>query len=198
MNYKTIHSTLLPILSNGRKIGIFCSGGFDSTLLLFICLSIIKEENLDTHLQVFTVPRHDDSIVHAQRVVDYMNRRFNISLSIRAVGDPDLEHYKQVSSGLGPALEYCDQILLGDTTNPEEIPNGPDRVRSMNEQFVQPFIDYTKRSTVMLSIEVGFIECQTLTHTCTESKTVRCGWCWQCRERAWAFEINDLIDIGAM
>jgi hypothetical protein len=198
MNYKTIHSTLLPILSNGRKIGIFCSGGFDSTLLLFICLSIIKEENLDTHLQVFTVPRHDDSIVHAQRVVDYMNRRFNISLSIRAVGDPDLEHYKQVSSGLGPALQYCDQILLGDTTNPEEVPNGPDRVRSMNEQFVQPFMDSTKRSTVMLSIEVDFIECQTLTHTCTESKTVRCGWCWQCRERAWAFDVNDLIDIGAM
>jgi hypothetical protein len=198
MNYTTIRNNLLLILSQGRKIGIFCSGGFDSTLLLFLCLKIAEEESLDTRLQVFTVPRHDDSIVHSQRIVDYMNRRFKVNLSIRAVGDPDLEHYKQVSSGLGPALEYCDQILLGDTTNPPELPDGPVRVRSANERFVQPFMDSTKRSTVALSVEVGFVECQTLTHTCTESKTVRCGWCWQCRERRWAFDVNDLIDIGAM
>lgn len=198
MNYKSIHDTLAPILRNGRKTGIFCSGGFDSTLLLFLCLRIITEEQLDTHLQVFTVPRHDDSIVHAQRVVDYMNKRYNISLSIRAVGDPDLEHQKQVSSGLRPALEYCEQILLGDTQNPDEVPGGPVRVRSTNDLFIQPFIDSTKRSTVALAAEIGFIDCQTISHTCTESKTVRCGRCWQCQERAWAFDVNHYIDIGSM
>ena len=198
MNYKTIHDTLLPILSNKRKTGIFCSGGFDSTLLLFLCLRIIKEENLDTDLQVFTVPRHDDSIVHAQRIVDYMNRNFKYTLSIRAVGDPDLEHAKQVSSGLRPALEYCEQILLGDTTNPDEVPNGPVRVRSTTDLYIQPFIDYTKHSTVALAAEIGFIDCQILSHTCTESKTVRCGRCWQCRERAWAFDANDYVDVGSM
>ena len=198
MNYKIIHDILFPILNNGRKIGIFCSGGFDSTLLLFLCLKIIKENNLNTNLQIFTVPRHDDSIIHAQRVVDYMNKLYNIKLSILAVGDPNVEHFKQVSSGFKLAFEYCDQILLGDTATPDEIPNGPNRIRSMSALFAQPFIDYTKRYIVELANQIGFIDCQTISHTCTESLTIRCNKCWQCQERAWAFKINNYVDLGNM
>ena len=199
MLYTHTKQKLLPLLSANKKIGLFASGGFDSTVLLFVCLTIYKQHNLSSNLRIFTVPRYDDSITHASRIVKFLNEKFNTSLEISTVGNPDLPHEQQVLSGIMQARDLCDHLLIGDTSNPEHLLNGPTRVRSQSPRFVQPFFDWTKKQTVQLAYELGQLEkIAELTHTCTESIGARCGQCWQCCERAWGFSQNNLIDNGTM
>lgn len=193
-----IEQQLIKILSSKKSVGLLASGGFDSTVLLYLCIGISRRENLYTKIRIFTVPRHDGSIDHAIRIVNWMNKKFNTKLNITLVGDPDLHHSRQVLSGLMDAERECDYLLLGDTTNPEHLLNGPDRIKSPVDQFVQPFFDFTKKDIVKLAQDIGFHEAAEIAHTCTESKLLRCNNCWQCQERAWAFKANNIVDPGTM
>jgi 7-cyano-7-deazaguanine synthase in queuosine biosynthesis len=84
--------------------------------------------------------------------------------------------------------------LLGDTSNPPDLPDGPKRKQSYDDKFLQPMFDWTKKDTVALAIELGLTDLMKISHSCTERKISRCGHCWQCRERAWAFDQNQYID----
>jgi tRNA(Ile)-lysidine synthase TilS/MesJ len=201
MIYDQVRQQVLPILSSDKNIGILASGGVDSSVLLFVCLLLIQQHRLSTKFRVFNVPSHDGSVQHAMRIVKWMNRRFGSKLNITLVGNPDLHHSKQVLSGLLEAKNECDHLLLGDTTNPPHIWNGPERVRSPSDRYIQPFFDFTKKDTVKLAYDMGFHEVAELTHSCSETSLVdtkRCNHCWMCRERAWAFEANGITDTGTM
>jgi 7-cyano-7-deazaguanine synthase in queuosine biosynthesis len=41
-------------------------------------------------------------------------------------------------------------------------------------------------------------ELMNITHSCTEQKNGRCGKCWQCTERAWAFDKLGKTDTGTL
>jgi len=174
------------------------SGGFDSGLMLYLCCLIKQQENLSTTFVVFTVPRHDDSISHANRIVDWINKKFDNSLEIFTVGDPNLHHSQQVYSGVKDAYGCCEYIVLSDTTNPAHLLNGPFRSRSNQLDVIHPFFNLTKKDTVALAIELELTDLMILSHTCTESVLLRCGKCWQCQERAWGFSENNYIDPGTM
>jgi hypothetical protein len=201
MLYDQARQQLLPILSSDKSIGIFASGGFDSSTLLYLCLSLVRDHRLSTKFRAFNVPSHDGSVQHAIRVVKWMNQTFDSKLNITLVGNPDLYHSQQVLSGLLEAKHECDYLLFGDNANPPHLLNGPDNPRSTLAQFVQPFFDFTKKDIVKLAYDMGFHEVANLTHTCTETSLVnarRCGQCWSCRERAWAFAANGITDTGTM
>ena len=193
---------LEPILfqaMTNKKIGFFISGGFDSMVLLFFCCLLKKEHSLNTEFKIFTVPRYDDSEAHSNRVIDYISKKLNMKFDVNLVGNPDLHHSIQVFSGIRESLKLVDSILLGDTKNPEHLPNGPLRVKSTTKRVVQPFFQYTKKDTVELAIKLDIIkEISSLSHTCTQSNLLRCNQCWQCRERAWGFSQNNYTDIGTM
>jgi hypothetical protein len=198
MTLEEIKNTLLPILSTNKTVGFFVSGGFDSALMLYVCSLICQEENLSTDFIVFTVPRHDDSITHSKRVINWVTKKFNSKIKTFMIGDPDLHHSDQVWSGVVPALNLCPCIILSDTANPSCLPNGPVRTKVVTPGVIQPFIDVTKKDTVALAIHLGLTDLMEITHTCTESKFLRCNQCWQCRERAWGFAENNYIDLGNM
>lgn len=197
-HYNQLKETLLPLLNTNKRYGFFTSGGFDSTLLLYCSLKLKHEHNLPSTIICYTVPRTDDSIIHSQRIIGWLNSIFNISLSNIIVGNPKLHHSQQVSSGLLQAKKSSDMIVLGDTTNPPHLIDGPVRIQSTDPNIIQPFINWTKKDTVALSNDLIIPEIMTITHTCTESKLLRCNNCWQCKERAWGFAQNDIVDIGTM
>jgi hypothetical protein len=201
MIYEEAKQQLMPLLSSDRPIGIFVSGGFDSSTLLYLCLSLMRENNLSTKFRAFNIPSHVGSVRHAVRVVKWMNKKFGTKVYITLVGDQDEHHSKQVLSGLQDAAEEYDHLLLGDTSNPPDLPGGPERVKSTSNRVVQPFFDFTKKDVVKLAYDMGFIEAGDLTHTCamtTLSDARRCNQCWFCKERAWAFAANGIIDTGKM
>ena len=200
MIFEKFKTELLPILNQDKKFGFFISGGFDSAVLLYICCLIRQQENLPSHFEIVTVPRHDDSRLHSARIVEWMNNKFNIDLTTSIVGNPDLHHSKQVWSGTTVVWNKLDYLLYGDTINPPTLPNGP--VRALENfwpnKVIRPFIRACKDNVVQLAIELELNELMKISHTCTESKTLRCNICWQCRERAWAFEVNNYKDPGTM
>ena len=171
----------------------------------------------DVVFKFFCVDRPDDSMAHARRIVDYIDKTFNQPTSeIYKVGDGTLFHSEQVKSGMREAVQKYefDILVAGVTKNPEEkLPgyeydtfldpdgtpyNGPIRVKPQNPKFINPFWDITKEETVKLIKELNLTEIPKITHTCTGSKSIRCGVCWQCCERAWAFAKNNFIDEGTM
>lgn len=198
MIYQKIESILTPILISNQSIGFMISGGFDSGLLLYVCSKIKQQKNLKCSFRVFTVPRHDDSLVHSKRIVEWVNKEFNNQIKIMMTGDPDLHHSRQVWSGTQSAKNQCDVLLLGDTTNPDCLPNGPDRKKVNDKNIIQPFFDLTKKETVKLAVELNLVDLMKLSHTCTESNLLRCGLCWQCQERKWGFDQNSYSDPGTM
>ena len=218
----TILSDLENLIKSHKTIGISISGGIDSTLLAYLLHDIKYKTNSDVKLVFFCVPRPDDSIIHAQRIVDYIDKEFNQSPSqLHSVGNGDLYHAEQVKSGMREAIQKyeLDILVTGVTKNPEDLDppqylpnykyntfqnpdgtyyNGPIRVKPLNPKFISPFWNISKEETVKLIKELNLTEIPNITHTCTGSKDIRCNKCWQCCERAWAFYKNNMIDTGTM
>lgn len=197
--YKQIEDILLPILDSDDTFGFFVSGGFDSGLLLYVACLIRETHKLNSTFKVYTVPKHEDSAIHASNIVAWINGHFNIKLQPVFVGDPNQHHSLQVISGINVARSQCKNLILGDTTNPDcmqDVPGAPRRQRTTTE--MQPFFEWTKKETVALAAELGLIELMQISHTCTESKSIRCAKCWQCNERAWGFRENNYTDPGTM
>jgi hypothetical protein len=161
-----------------------------------------KKQNSGNIFEFFTVPRYDDSVIHATRIIKFLDDRFNNTVSnLHVVGNPVLHHSEQVRSGLAESVNlytHMDVFLLADTRNPTELSSGPNRKRAVSAKIMQPFFDLTKKDTVQLCIDISQQEIMKLSHTCTESKLLRCSTCWQCRERAWAFEQCKYVDPGEM
>ena len=202
MNHSII-SDLEYILSTHKNIGLLVSGGFDSTLLTYLVHDLREKNQTNNAFEFFTVPRYDDSVIHAKRIIDYIDNKFNkIPTEWHIVGNPDLHFTQQVSSGISEALiNFKFEVLLtGDNIVPpiDEVPGGPPRKRGDHPRLYKPFFDYTKDVMLQLCIDRGLTEIMEITHTCTESKTLRCNLCWQCRERAWAFKKCNYTDPGAM
>jgi hypothetical protein len=214
---KNILTDVEEILEKYRKIGLLVSGGLDSSLLAYLLHDIKYKTNRNNSFEFFVVPRPDDSVVHVNRIVDYLDNQFNQPKStIHIVGRGDLHHSKQVTSGMTEAvLNYdCDIYLSATTTNPPELLpnykygffrepdgtpyNGPVRKKSYHPKLIDIFWDYTKEDTVKIIKDYDLADIMNLTHTCTGSKSTRCNACWQCCERAWAFKKNNLIDTGTM
>jgi hypothetical protein len=194
-----ILNALVPV----RKIGVFVSGGFDSGLLLYLIGDTIKQHNLQIETTIFVVPRFDDSVVHATRIAEWVGHDTNLKYNIVYIGDPTLHHSKQVESGiieLMDDLNGVEAIFTGATTNPPiELPGeAPLRGKPAKPIIQRPLLPYNKSDTVRAAIELNLTNLMILSHTCTQSKNLRCGKCWQCSERAWGFAQNNYTDPGAM
>lgn len=186
------------------KIGVFISGGFDSTTMFYLVCSTIMRVNPKIELIVFTVPRYDDSSVHSERVYEWMKSVFpEITMSREIIGNPDVHHSKQVSTGIRQALHLHRnlRLIVGDTKNPDEYLGqpGPERTDVGMSLVLQPFFNYDKSVVLSLAKDMEVLDkISEISHTCTESKTLRCNMCWQCKERAWAFKKLELTDVGTM
>lgn len=182
-------------------IGIFISGGYDSTVLAACIFKHITESGCQPKLTLFTVARYDDSSVHAARICDWLKVKYPaVEFVTKTVGNPDEHHSRQVLSGIMESIKDTGiKIVLGDTAVPPELNNehAPQRIRSKGPRVVQPFFDYDKTITITIAESLGLLdEISEVTHTCTESKDLRCGNCWQCQERAWAFAKLSIRDRG--
>jgi hypothetical protein len=198
--FNTLKQDLEPRLNRYKTIGFFMSGGFDSSMLLYACCLWKQQDFLENQFVALTVPRYDDSVLHTTRILSYIMEKFSLEIPLIHVGNPDLHHSRQVESGCVEAYEknLADLFLLGCTAVPQELPKQLVRNRSSWDRLYQPWFDFTKDHTVKLMLELEGHELISLTHTCTESKTIRCGECWQCRERAWAFAKVGIADHGTM
>jgi hypothetical protein len=196
MLYTEFESIALPYLQSKDRVAVMVSGGFDSAVLLYSLCLIKSSHKLGVNISTFTVPLHNDSERYSRMVTAWVGNKFNLDLTPTICGDPDLAHNQVVKSGIAHAVSICPNIIIAETTNPSHLTNlssAPARTRAL--KIFQPFINWTKKETVKLSIDLDLDNLVSLTHSCTE-KTVRCNQCWQCQERAWGYAENAYPDPG--
>jgi NH3-dependent NAD+ synthetase len=192
---------LITKLKINSKIGLFISGGFDSSTLAYLICDIIADQKLTIDLNIITIPRYDDSWRHSENIIVWLEQKFQIKLNHLCVGNPNLHHSEQVKSGIEfmRKLDPAMLLILADTRNPpnELQDTGPVRIRSSSPLIYQPWFDLNKTEVIKLAQNLNVLnEIAKLSHTCTESIELRCNYCWQCQERRWAFKNLNIIDLG--
>lgn len=190
-------------IQQNKKYGIMLSGGLDSAMLLYLILL----ENKFCNIQPFSIPKHDGSHRYVQGILEYFNTEFDIKLPDPIiVGNPDVHHSQQSRVAITELfLKYpVDYLFIGLNQNPPqpwgdpnwERPNRP--TKSDDSRIILPFIELYKTHIVDLIFQYDQQYILNLTHTCTEQKVGRCGQCFQCNERSWAFEQLQQTDTGIL
>jgi hypothetical protein len=190
---------------SSKNYGIMLSGGLDSAVLL----SLLLQEDRNIMIQPFSILKHDHSYKYVNPIIEYFNEQFEINIpKTILVGNPDVHHRMQGTLGVGEVFRKYLKIQMlfsGLNQNPPEPfgdtnwtkPNRPApdyQVPKM--QF--PFLHLHKTDIVELMFENNQEALMDLTHTCTEMVNGRCGKCFQCNERSWAFEQLNKIDTGKL
>lgn len=192
-------------LNEHDQYGIMLSGGLDSAILLHLLL----KENKNIKIQPYTIPKHDGSHLYVSNIIQYFNNLFDIKIpDTILVGDPDVYHAKQSQVAVQEILEKykIDFLYFATNQNPTHsfdyskypADGFPNRVKgSTHPKVLMPFINLYKDDILRILFENKQNQLIDLTHSCTEQKLGRCGNCFQCNERSWAFTQLQQIDTGS-
>lgn len=186
-------------LQSDKQYGIMLSGGLDSAVLL----ALILLENKDINIQPFTIPKHDGALLYINAIIAHINATCQVELPRTiTVGNQNLPHAEQGPSAVREIKQKynVDQLFFGSNQNPPIILEGlnPIRIKTDDASIVCPFFDLYKTDIVKLAVEHDLQDLFNITHSCTEQQVGRCNQCWQCRERAWAFNELNLVDTGTL
>ena len=184
------------------KYGIMLSGGLDSAVLFYLML----EDCPTADIQPFYIAKHDGSHTYIPGIISYLEETFHIKLPKPIkVGTPDMPHTVINQIGIKEVLfKFPDirYLYIGINQNPPQPWGNPNWVFPVrptvntNPRLVMPFMHLHKSHIVDILINENQHELSRLTHTCTEQPKGRCGKCFQCGERAWAFESLAAQDFG--
>lgn len=199
---ESIKEVEVSIPEDATKIAMLLSGGADSAILLYILAQEAKARNIE--IMTFTVPRPDGAILYSPSIVDFINQQLSTSIPHPIeVGDPTVHHSMQTRSGHVEIFQKynVDYVFYGSQSIPEEL-KGLDLVyprRPTSKVYPRtfcPFFDLTKEHTLDLYYKLGVQDLLKLSHSCTETQVGRCGACYNCLERAWAFTRLGFTDPG--
>jgi len=177
------------------RLGMMLSGGMDSALLLYL-LSL----NTQNEIVCFTIPKTDGAANYVNPIIAWVNGKLGRNIQgSKLIGNPKLYHSAIINEAIKSIENEYDFLYFAGNSYPSEIlPGGPNRIKRVNPKHIQPFFDCYKTDIVRSYIEFGILDLILLTHTCTEWEFGRCNNCWQCRERAWAFNQLNIQDIGTL
>lgn len=193
-------------ICKSTKYGIMLSGGLDSAMVLYF---ILRAADKSIDIQPFSILKHDHSYNYVNRIIDYFNKQFDLNIpETMLVGNPDVHHRMQGSLGVGEVFRKHPEIQVlfsGLNQNPPEPWGDPSWIKPARPapdykvakmQF--PFLHLYKTHIIDFMFEYGQEALMDLTHTCTEMTDGRCGVCFQCNERSWAFEQLGKTDTGKL
>ena len=184
-----------------KTYGIMLSGGLDSAVLMYM---LIRDNPL-INLQPFTIPKFDGAFMYANPIIDHFNKKFNLSIpETILVGDPTAHHREQSTTAVKDIFANYPVDILFNAINqnpPElnELAGAPKRdTKSDNPRIIFPFVALYKDSILKIMFNNLQEDLMDITHSCTEQQHGRCGVCWQCTERKWAFKQLDKEDTGLL
>jgi hypothetical protein len=205
------HREIVTIdIDTTKKIGLFLSGGIDSSVLLScMCKDIIAQgkQPKDVIKYLFNIPKTDGAELYPPALIEFVEKKFDIELPsttrVRITQLHQRFHGQKVWESILHTLENydVDQIYMGDQrSNPDldtTLPTRSEKIEGpMPGTLIFPFNHTQKSHTIDIMFQLGVEEISNLSHSCTETMTGKCGKCYHCKERAWAFESMDKVDTG--
>ena len=196
-----------------EKIGLFISGGLDSSLLLEL---YVRE-------QVNVTPYHIDrgeplEYDAAMRVVEKINEIHNLDLTLEKIQIPlDPEGNGDLIKGKEILADKVECMIVGDNMHPPSDITTVTRTTiprrlPVSQQFDYPdwelpFLHVDKSYLVKLILDLRCEWIFDLSRSCAEyyvnyedelinQGKLRCETCFNCKERAWAFHSVGIADPG--
>jgi len=197
------HTVDISIPPNATHVGVMFSGGMDSTILLFLMLKEIQDEKINVKLTAFIVPVESlKAKKHAYRVIDFLEKYFQIKINIEIIGTGTLPHNLNIKVPAHTILyrNLVDKLYLGINQNPPVdfgvVPinrRSPDAPVPYNVGY--PFIQLYKKHILELYKIFNVLELAHITHSCGSNSDYPCKKCFHCFERSWAFTELNLKEI---
>jgi len=182
---------------NSKRIAVLYSGGADSTLLYYLVARSIKQIGSTQTLDLIIVDRFNNPIIKAAKLyetVRHLVRDYSSSLKIISVPS-DTPNHLQVIKTIEQIQDNYDVILWGVNQYPADTSIRPQLDYTVNfsaykdhPKLKLPFADYSKVDIIRTFIELGLEDILHNTHSCGRPEQTPCGLCFNCRERAWAFD----------
>jgi hypothetical protein len=202
-------------IPSDKTIALTLSGGADTALLTYL----VCKELLDTGYRpedrvrwIFTIPKRDGAELYPAGIIQWINRKLNINLPaatvVRVPNLHGLHHSTQVWSSVLHMLDAYepDILYMGDQRAAPEQADLPG-VRPFRSSTIEgprpgrvifPVNHLYKYHTVDLFYKLDIVSLLELTHSCTQQQVGRCGQCYHCSERQWAFDQLERVDPGNM
>ncbi len=182
-------------------VGVSCSGGADSSLLLFILMKYSQDP-----IHIFTCAsklKNYTAAATTTKVIDEcikITGNNNIFHHIHYVDEQTLDNLFYQDQFVNIQVLYTaitknppDEITNGFKNTSAEIERHPGTIRplySLNKKVYMPFANIDKKEISWMYKELQLLDnLFPLTRSC-ESFTLtkgHCGECWWCEEREWAF-----------
>ena len=194
-----------------RNIGIMLSSGADSAVLLYmLCMGIIQEQEKPEVVikGIFTIPKVDGAEQHSAKIVSWINKKLNLKLPPPTIDAPEnldkMLHTEQVAKSMIMFGQKYN-INFGFVGDQQVVPE-PYHIEGLYPQRYSknpypqylglPFLHLDKSHTIDLHYRLDTTDLLVLSHSCTQLKAGRCGRCYHCNERSWAFKRLEKTDPG--
>jgi hypothetical protein len=183
-----------------KRVGVFSSGGLDSTALLCLILSDLKETGRLNTIPVtaFTIVKGEGSTYYSDRVVDKLSEHFGVAIEHQNNLENNEPAYSEGRIGIVPirstyeANKHDMDIYQGNNRMaPDEIRPFKHTLKYFypDEQvlYKAPFLTLHKPQIMDLYYKLGCEDIIPWTHSCTVKAKGRCNNCYSCSEKVWAF-----------
>lgn len=179
------------------NIAILYSGGVESSLLYYLSKRSIMEKYHDKQIKLFITDRHNRPIEKAIKLLDLMKKSLSDDTTELEVinFDEALPNYLKMVYLIKELETKYDVILWGPNKYPDDNTIRPrpdhtvdfDRYNDQNKLKL-PFANYTKDQVIATYYELGIESFLPYTRSCGSDQNEPCKICFNCRERAWAYE----------
>ena len=178
------------------RANVLLSGGLDSAILC----GILKHQGYKVKAYTFD---QANSLTFAKKISDILNIHLNL-IDIEVKNDRQ-EVIRAVKYLIDHEIE---NIHIGITAIPPikfsvqgDIPNRPSSQmidKLSDGKVIAPYADMTKDKVLKLGIDYlkNIKQLIKYSHSCYRTNNVRCGECFNCEERKWAFDSIGIIDEG--
>ena len=184
-----------------KRIGLFTSGGIDSSALLCLIMSELKATNrLDTiPVVALTIVKGEGSTFYASRVVEQVSKHFGVKI----------EHQNNIPNN-EPAYSFgrISRVSIEDVYENNKYDMdiyqannrmAPDDIRPFSQTlkifypdeqvlYKAPFLNLHKPQIMDLYYKLGCEDIIPYTHSCTVLALGKCNKCYSCKEREWGFD----------
>lgn len=170
-----------------KPVGLFFTGGVESTLLLYQLSKDIGEINL------YTVTNPYINLDRIETIVSYVNELCGVKnvTPFLIPWNKDTGDRTFIRWARHLASVELSKLYIGSNERMDHLPK---RKYVEHENILIPFRHLKKDEIVKTYVENSMLELLFLTHSCFSDKNTHCNMCQGCEERQLAFERNNLYE----
>ena len=192
-----------------NRVGVYVSGGHDSSALLCLILSELKATGRleTTPVTAFTIVKDEGSTYYSQRIVKKVSELFGVPITHTNNVPNSKSAYTAGRIGGEPIqkiwLENFRDMIIYMAVNRM----APDNIRPFTQKlnifykdktniYRSPFLLLHKPQILDIYYKLGCESIIQYTHSCTVQAIGSCNNCYSCKEREWGFTAltKDIID----